>query len=46
MSVNVKIVKRACADCVCVVNTADAVQAEGRIFCGENRQPLRNIGRM
>lgn len=35
MSVNVDMVKCACADCVCVVSTAEAVKADGRMFCGE-----------
>lgn len=36
MTVNVDMVKCACADCVCVVSTQGAVQAEGRLFCGDN----------
>ncbi|KQM32159.1 metallothionein [Sphingomonas sp. Leaf10] len=36
MSVNVEMVKCACNDCVCVVSTSNGVEAEGRIFCGEN----------
>lgn len=35
MAVNVEMVKCACADCVCVVNVGQAVEAEGRQFCGE-----------
>lgn len=35
MSINVEMVKCACADCVCVVSTASALQAEGRMFCGD-----------
>lgn len=29
----VKMVKCACADCVCVVETKDAVKAEDRLYC-------------
>lgn len=36
MTVTVDMVKCACADCVCVVSTNNAVQADGRAFCGEN----------
>ncbi|MBQ1478578.1 MULTISPECIES: metallothionein [Sphingomonas] len=36
MSVNVEMVKCACNDCVCVVSTSNGVEADGRIFCGEN----------
>ncbi|PAX08843.1 metallothionein [Sphingomonas lenta] len=32
---DVQIVKCACADCVFVVSTADAVEADGRKFCGD-----------
>lgn len=35
MSVNVEMVKCACADCVCVVNTGNAVEAQGRTFCSD-----------
>ena len=35
MSITVEMVKCACADCVCVVDTDKAVQADGRMFCGE-----------
>ena len=35
MTIKVEMVKCACADCVCVVRTDNAVQAEGRIFCGD-----------
>lgn len=36
MSVDVQMVKCACADCVCVVGTADAVAADGRLYCGDS----------
>ncbi|WP_242414874.1 metallothionein [Sphingomonas panni] len=36
MTVAVEMVKCACADCVCVVSTAKAIEAEGRLFCGDN----------
>ena len=36
MSVNVEMVKCACADCVCIVNPSKAVQADGRAFCSDN----------
>lgn len=35
MSVSVEMVKCACADCVCVVSTANSIKADGRIFCGD-----------
>lgn len=35
MSINVEMVKCACADCVCVVSTDNAIKADGRIFCGD-----------
>lgn len=35
MSVTVEMVKCACADCVCVVETGSAVEADGRLFCGD-----------
>lgn len=35
MTITVDIVKCACADCVCVVSTGNAIQAEGRMFCGD-----------
>ena len=36
MTVTVDMVKCACTDCVCVVSTQSAVQAEGRLFCGDD----------
>lgn len=36
MSVNVEMMKCACADCVCVVSTNNSVEANGRIFCGDS----------
>ena len=35
MTVTVDMVKCACSDCVCVVSTNNAVNADGRIFCGD-----------
>lgn len=35
MTVTVDMVKCACADCVCVVSTSNAIDAEGRKFCGD-----------
>jgi len=35
MAINVEMVKCACADCVCVVSTSNAVDADGRKFCGD-----------
>nr|WP_279349676.1 metallothionein [Erythrobacter litoralis] len=29
-------VKCACADCVCIVGTDAAIQAEGRMFCSDS----------
>ena len=36
MTVSVDLVKCACADCVCVVNTQQAITANGRIFCADS----------
>lgn len=36
MTVNIEMVKCACADCVCIVGTDNAVQTDGRMFCGDN----------
>jgi len=36
MSVTVELVKCACADCVCIVGTDKAIEAEGRMFCSDN----------
>lgn len=35
MTVNVDVVKCACANCVCVVSTNGAIEADGRKFCGD-----------
>ena len=35
MSVNLSMVKCACADCVCVVPVEGAVKREGRIYCSD-----------
>ena len=35
MTIDVQLVKCACADCVCVVSAADAMEADGRKFCGD-----------
>lgn len=35
MTVTVDMVKCACADCVCVVSTDNAVSADNRLFCGD-----------
>lgn len=35
MSITVEMVKCACADCVCIVGTDKAVEAEGRLFCSD-----------
>lgn len=35
MSIKIDMVKCACADCVCIVSTGNAVTAEGRMFCGD-----------
>ena len=35
MTVTVDMVKCACADCVCVVSTGNAVAADNRLFCGD-----------
>lgn len=36
MSMTIDMVKCACADCVCVVNTDGAIMADGRAFCSDN----------
>lgn len=35
MTVNIEMVKCACADCVCVVSMNNAVDVDGRKFCGD-----------
>ncbi len=35
MSIEVTQVKCACADCVCIVDTKQAVQAESKLYCSE-----------
>ncbi len=35
MSVTVEMVKCACSDCVCVVDTKKGLEKEGRIYCGD-----------
>jgi len=36
MAVSVDMVKCACADCVCVFDAQQGVEAEGRKFCSDN----------
>ena len=35
MTITVTHVKCACADCICVIDPAQGVQSEGRIYCDE-----------
>jgi metallothionein len=35
MTIEIKMVKCACADCVCIVEMKTAVKSEGRFYCSD-----------